>query len=435
MQLVHGSEIQRALREILPTRIAVAYVGIDWATYIEANLLKEIVLSPTLGTNPSAIMEIADQLGWENVHFLDNLHAKIYLGEARAAVGSFNLTANGLSAEGLEEAGFVVQESRALAGLHALLESYKSQAVAMYPTTEEKLERVAALRAQWDRAVKTGAIRSDAKPKDLPGYQSLAPDEFYVSWVAGEVEYNEDVVPMAMIEDAVSFLEGDKIQPDRWILCWYARNDGLPDERRKPYWLHVDEVLSNGALDEQYTKLAIERNDRCPLPPPFELTDAAVSALRAVLRSGRFPAFQGNVYPWSINPTLPQLPAFLQALREELAAVPSTATSNADEIDSLRRIFAERIRTAMDISLEKKYVTHSIDGMLRARHAVDVAKLLVRPGADIKSGLKKLARAKALHLSFESIMLEEQFQPLFLSRDLEYARFNLMEADPSYQVR
>lgn len=435
MQLIHGSEIQRALREVVPTRIAVAYVGIDWATYIEANLLKEIVLSPTLGSNPSAIMEIADQLGWENVHFLDNLHAKIYLGEAKAAVGSFNLTANGLSAEGLEEAGIVVQESRALARLHALLESYKSQAVAMYPTTKEKLERVAVLRAQWDRAVKTGAIRNDAKPRDLPGYQSLAPDEFYVCWVAGEVEYNEDVVPMAMIEDAVSFLEGDKIQPDRWILCWYARNDGLPDERRKPYWLHVDEVLSNGALDEQYTKLAIERNDRCPLPPPFELTDAAVSALRAVLHSGRFPAFQGNVYPWSINPTLPLLPAFLEALREELAAVPSAATSNADQIDSLRRIFFERIRTAMDISLEKKYVTHSIDGMLRARHAVDVAKLLVRPGADIKSGLKKLARAKALHLSFESIMLEKQFQPLFLPRELECARFNLMEADTSYQVR
>jgi hypothetical protein len=435
MQLVHGAEIQHALREVLPTRIAVAYVGIDWATYIEANLLKEIVLSPTLGTNPSAIMEIADQIGWENVYFLDNLHAKIYLGEAKAAVGSFNLTANGLSAEGLEEAGFIVQESRALAGLNALLESYKSQAAAMYPTPKEKLERVAALRAQWDRAVKTGAIRNDAKSKDLPVYQSLAPDEFYVCWVAGEVEYNEDVVPMAMIEDAVSFLEDDKIQPDRWILCWHARNDGFPDERRKPYWLHVDEVLSNGALDEQYTKLAIERNDRCPLPPPFELKNGTVSALWTVLHSGLFPAFLGNVYPWSINPTLPQLPAFLEALQGQLAAVPSAANSNADQIDSLRQIFAERIRTAMDISLQKKYVTHSIDGMLQARHAVDVAKLLVRPGADIKSGLKKLARAKALHLSFESIMLEKQFQPLFLQRDLECARFNLMEADPSYHVR
>lgn len=435
MQLVHGSEIQRALREVLPTRIAVAYVGIDWATYIEAKLLKEIVLSPTLGTNPSAIMEIADQLGWENVHFLDNLHAKIYLGESKAAVGSFNLTANGLSAEGLEEAGFVVQDSRALAGLDALLESYKSQAVAMYPTTKEKLERVAALRAQWDRAVKTGAIRNDAKPKELQEYQSVAPDEFYVCWVAGEVQYNEDVVPMGMVNDAVSFLEDDKVQPDRWILCWCARNDGFPDERRKPYWLHVDEVLPNGALDEQYTKLAIERNDRCQLPPPFELTDSAVSALRAILNSGRFPAFRANDNPWSINPTLPQLPAFLEALREELGMVPSSANSNADQIDSLKQIFAERIRTAMDISLEKRYVTHAIDGLLQARHAVDVAKRLVRPGADIKSGLRKLARAKALHLSFESIMLEEQFQPLFSRQDLECARFNLMEADPSYQVR
>lgn len=32
MKFVHGSDIQRGLREISPSHIAVAYVGIDWKT-------------------------------------------------------------------------------------------------------------------------------------------------------------------------------------------------------------------------------------------------------------------------------------------------------------------------------------------------------------------------------------------------------------------
>lgn len=87
----------------------------------------------------------------------------------------------------------------------------------------------------------------------------------------------------------------------------------------------------------------------------------------------------------------------------------------------------------MDISLATKYVTHSIDGMLASQCAVEVAKKLVQPGSDIKPGLKKLAKAGALHLSFESMMLEKQFRSLFSKQVLEMARFNLLEADPTYQ--
>ncbi|WGS51118.1 phospholipase D family protein [Paraburkholderia sp. D15] len=111
MKFVHGNDIQRGLRKISPSQIAVAYVGIDWKAYILPEKLQDIVLSPTIGTNPVAIVEIAEAIGWEHVHFLDNLHAKIYLGEHGAAVGSFNLTANGLSAACLQEAGFLVEDN------------------------------------------------------------------------------------------------------------------------------------------------------------------------------------------------------------------------------------------------------------------------------------------------------------------------------------
>lgn len=441
MKFVHGSDIQCELREISPTQIAVAYVGIDWKTYIAPEKLQDIVLSPTIGTNPAAIVEIAEAIGWEHVHFLDNLHAKIYLSERGAAVGSFNLTANGLSAEGLQEAGFIVEDARVLAELRARLDDYRQQAAKVYPTTAAKLTRLAELRARWDRAIKQGVIRNDAQSKALHAYRPVSADEIYVCWVLGEITYTDQIVSPGTVNNSLSFLESDMVQPDRWILCWTPRGDGHPDERYLPYWLHVDEVVERGAHEAPYTKVAVERTGRAELSPPFEITNAAVHSLYAVLNSGEFPEFLDNHEVWSIDHTLPRLPEFLHALREaalhatkaarppESAEVPDTATISPD---MLVHEFGTRIREAMEISLSKKYVKSTIEGLLKKYQPVTLAKRLVKPGSDIKSGLKSLAKHGALHLSFESIMLEPRFAPLFSKNDLDCARFNLCEADSSY---
>ncbi|EKS9888570.1 phospholipase D family protein [Burkholderia pyrrocinia] len=440
MKFIHGSDIQRGLREISPSHIAVAYVGIDWKTYIAPENLKDIVLSPTVGTNPAAIIEIAEVVGWEQVHFLDNLHAKIYLGERSAAVGSFNLTANGLSAEGLQEAGFIVDDALALAELRARLDDYRQQAGMAYPTTEAKLARLAELRAQWDRAIKQGVIRSDAKASTLGAYRPISSDEIYVCWVSGEITYTNQIVSHGTVNSTVSFLESDTVLPDRWILCWTSRTDGHPDKRHRPYWLHIDEVIEAGAHEAPYTKVAIERTDRAELPPPFNLDDATVHALYAVLNSGEFPEFLYDQETWSVDRTLPRLPAFLQTLakvaQQEAATSGVAETPDTETVspDALAREFGARIREAMDISIQRKYVKAGvIEGLMATYEPVTLAKRLVKPGFGIKGGLKSLARYNALHLSFESIMLEPRFAPLFNKNDLECAEFNLREARSAYQ--
>lgn len=318
MKLVHGQLIKSALRELSASRIAVAYVGSDWRSYIDPAQLHEIIVSPTVGSNPKAIAEIAAALEWDNVHFLDSLHAKIYIGATAAVIGSFNLTSNGLSGlpTGLDEIGCVTEDAKLIAELHARLDDYKAKAQAMYPSIGAKRQALARLREIWDRGIKTKVLTNDTQSAQLQDYLPLAADEFYVCWIWGDVELDAEVVEPGTLRDYVAFAENDEIQPDRWLLCWHVSGEnGAPDSRRKPYWLHIDEVVSKGAPGGQYTKVAIERNDTAKLEPPFELDTAVFRGLRKVLKSGNFDNFLYKEN-WSVNPTIEQLPAFLQALRE-----------------------------------------------------------------------------------------------------------------------
>ena len=94
MKILSGGDIAKEVKSINPQYIAVGYIGKDWHRYIDIEFVKEIIVSPTIGSNPFAIESIVKEIGFENVYFLDELHAKLYIGSDRYAFGSFNLSAN-----------------------------------------------------------------------------------------------------------------------------------------------------------------------------------------------------------------------------------------------------------------------------------------------------------------------------------------------------
>lgn len=162
MELINSATLKDSLREISPTRIAVTVLGPDWRSYLDAGSLQEVVISPVLGTSPAVLAELADQVGWNHLHFLDNLPTKIFLGRHKA-IGSFNLAANGVDPQLLDEAGFISAMPAVLAQLGGLYEAYRGRAMAAYPTSELKQERLAALRENWGSGVADEVFR----PRDL----------------------------------------------------------------------------------------------------------------------------------------------------------------------------------------------------------------------------------------------------------------------------
>ncbi|MDH0731552.1 phospholipase D family protein [Pseudomonas sichuanensis] len=438
MKLLHGSGIKQALREIAPRQVAVAYAGKDWRDYLSTDHLQEIILSPTIGSNPFAISALVSQLGWERVHFLDNLHTKLYLGKDAAALGSFNLTANGLSAEGLEEAGYLVTEQQAVDELRQLFDSYLNKAHANYPNVEAKSTRLKTLHTLWGQAMRTGVIRTEGEDESLSTFLPFA-DNVYICGVSGEVDYNEDVVDSSIIEQTMTFRDDEEIERDKWILCWPSDRKGYPRLRMKPYWMRIDEVYSNGALDETYSRLAVERNDRSAVPPPFELTPSVVAALYATLKQERFKAFLWLEDPWYVAPTLPLMPDFLAEVERQMRKPETHPAPEATDLDSIRQEFDALVRRNMEIAHSNGWISALILTLLAEANAVEVARRLIKPSRawettrdELREGLKSLAKENALELSLEHTMVEERYKPLFTRAELEAAHANLYQVNSEY---
>ena len=86
--------------------------------------------------------------------------------------------------------------------------------------------------------------------------------------------------------------------------------------------------------------------------------------------------------------------------------------------------FSERIHDAMRQAQGLGYRPTRIQQMLAESPAVEVAKRLVT-ATEIHDGLVEMKKMGRLDLTFEHIMLEPEFAPLFKQIDLEYAKMRL----------
>lgn len=285
MKLLIGTEIQQAVHSCNVYRVAVAFIGRDWNAFIsDVQDLQEVIISPTLGSNPDAITDIVRQLGWNKIYFLDELHAKIYIGSEAAIIGSANLTRNGLSGEGLVELCVEVNREENLNELSRFFEKLKEQAQRQYPTKGSKIAQLKKLRTSWNSAF-VNNLTSDKHRNicSFTDFELLGDDDFYVVWYQAEsVTYSDEVENIkAIMNNDMHFASCDRVEKDHWALIWrYSDNSGTA-RAMKPEWMYIHEVFENGVIDEgyEYPKCAIEKKIKKP-NPPFELTNDVRAAFR-----------------------------------------------------------------------------------------------------------------------------------------------------------
>ncbi|WP_295388617.1 phospholipase D family protein [uncultured Thiodictyon sp.] len=279
---VTAEDIRDALTHIKPAKVAVAYVGKGWSDYLAADCLEklELVVSPTFGSNPRAIEDIMRKIGHENVYFLDELHAKIYLGKKAAVVGSCNLSDNGLGDIGRWEVAVLLEDAESLQELEDTFANYKRLAKKQYPDKEAKLNRLRKLITQWNTAIWHDIIKDESG--EAPLLRDYESDLYTIHILPynGTFQYNENildaiipVVPETYFRDTLALEKGYRIKEGDWLLCWHANDNGSPIRNGKVSWLHAHHVVPHGAIHDTCTKLVGEakRRWRTPVSPPFRL--------------------------------------------------------------------------------------------------------------------------------------------------------------------
>jgi hypothetical protein len=326
------------LHEHPPTHIAVAYVGRDWNKLIDCSQLEEIIVSPTLGTNPRAVDELVEKFGWEHVHFLDELHAKIYLSQSCCIWGSFNLSRNALGQENLQyqlyEAGCLSFDQSVVLSAFVLFDELLDHATQQYPTIEKKKKKLGKLRQSFNLAIENNLTLEKTKSEEpqIPRYN----DSYFISFSHGSAETDDNLIKKTLRKNKVpenykslNFAEQDKLilQKGKWILTYAVDENGnVFDEFDKEYcyWIYIHDIIDHAykntpelpcvvfQWDKEYRKSPLE---------PFEITPKIYKALKKTLQTPQFKNFNGfnNEPPWTISKGNHNIEEFVNVWRENFA--------------------------------------------------------------------------------------------------------------------
>lgn len=302
-EIISTDDLARRLEELSPTHVAVAFIGRDWACYLNPKHIECLVVSPGLGTNPAAVVEVAETIGWDRVLLLDELHSKLYLNAHAALIGSANLSRQALEPGGQQELCVMLDDEVSVQLAQEIFAGYARKAEKAFPTKADKLARLHELRRQRRRAevykVPVDEIGSvESKLRRFADYDIGRDGEVFLSWTASSTaEYTENVPSEVQrhIADEVHFAPDDLDPEQQWFLRFYIHaNDPGLHLGIKPTFVYVHRVFEGGSTDEGYEDLGVQM-DHLPLPqPPFDLEDPCfVQAFREVIGRDAFAALRG----------------------------------------------------------------------------------------------------------------------------------------------
>lgn len=332
MKILSGEKISQAIARCNPEKIAVAYLGIDWAEFVKnTSIIKEIILSPTVGTNPFAVKKLAREIGWDKVLFLKELHAKLYIGKDSSILGSANLTKNALSGDRLTELCVEVNNAKKIQELNLFFDEIKSRAEQCYPTKESKMECLAKLEETWGAAISNKIfgdnklLRDADHDVDFRDFELLSKDHFYVFSVKRvNVKYSKELEEIrTKIRTDIHLLSEDEVSKNKWFLTWQETKSGTPHKTAPLEWIYAHEIYENGVIEEDYEfpKCVVERNDLPTPPPPFRIDKDVSAVFKKIIQEKGVKKFfiSDDVKPVKLEKGFEGTPLLISRMREELA--------------------------------------------------------------------------------------------------------------------
>lgn len=320
---VTPEQMRNALNKVQPRRVAVAYVGAGWDEIVCSDCLEEIILRPLPGSNPQAIEDLINKLGEDKVHFLNELHSKIFIGRGSVLFGSANLSFNGFSDGGNLEVGMYSDDHVVMDRLSEVFDEYIVAAKLEYPDRGSKVRQIERLKKQWRLSLVYG-IRVDGdqgKSRSIDDY-IIGSDKIHCVWWSGEVELNGDAVAGAglaedEITDCMLFRRDDQVAVGDWILAWRVnKDDGRPRRNANFSWVRVDKIIDDGVQDDEWSKLAVQIGKYEDYDVPFKIENELRGIIVEILRGDEFKALTVSSNCWSLAQADEITGYFLSAIKK-----------------------------------------------------------------------------------------------------------------------
>lgn len=298
-------ELCQALRDIKPYRIAVAYVGsqdtlqgvIDWSK------VQCLTVQPAACTSADAIEAIRESMPKKGrLLFHDTLHAKVYLGESDALVGSANLSRNGIGGDTVE-ACCRVTDPKELSRIATFLDGVEAEAAKRFPPGGDDwnlcLQRLGEEPEDLCSLVGFDVGMRNAQAPSFLEYCSRGGQPFVVEWWEEDEELTRDAEKRFesrshSISNSLALKESLP-EEMKWILCWRCKKDGTPRAKIELEFMHVDRQERKPIYKRQTDIYPWSVVELRPLArgarQPFRIDDAFTAAFRAVVTGdglGRF---------------------------------------------------------------------------------------------------------------------------------------------------
>lgn len=286
-----GEELSREIHRILAEprcSCAVAF----WGKGAEAKLTDQrsgvrlICNLSSGGTNPNEISKIDRSL----VRQIDELHAKVYIGNSQAIVTSANISSNGIGQEDVDaafwmEAGYITDKIEPIKTWFD--ELWKRARCITDEDLNEAFER-------WRR-------RQNAARRRFEVFDETSANLPLLYWITDyDWEPNEEFVRNheseigdveQMIADGLEVEKGDRdvMRPGTWMLVWWMNNQSMPHRRKSPYWFKTGELAENSFRYFDETEFR-----DCSLPaivqsdPPFALNGPLIKVIKETLAEDGF---------------------------------------------------------------------------------------------------------------------------------------------------
>lgn len=288
--------LKEVLQNIHPKKIAVAFLGKNYEQFIDPNKIESIIISPTEGSNPEAILELAKDIGWDKIFFLSKLHAKIYIGKKETLIGSANLSRNGLSddKDSLQEACVKMPTTEEISSVY---EELLNEAKKEFKDEPAKKMVLAELFKIWGRRIAAGLQKQDSNNVPIfKNYDSLTNRDFFLEWFSEETSKPDLKKGVSLncdaFKDWLYLPKKSKIKVNDWVLYWKRNDNGKFRKNGKLEWMYVHHIF-NGVLSYgKYNNLAVEYINTNRPHVPFRLDKKFKKAFAKVINQEKYKYFR-----------------------------------------------------------------------------------------------------------------------------------------------